>query len=113
MNLKCIYITTSEVRLKTPLQFTKLRTPCKECGIKRVKLREFHISKRMLSQKFQTVISKQHDNRKLRQAFSRKVTIERNLRAHLKNLKKELKQKEATWKRLANENLLKKHRSFA
>ena len=32
---------------------------------------------------------KQHDNRKLRQALSRKVTIERNLRAHLNNLKKD------------------------
>ena len=71
---------------QTPLQFTKLRTPCKECGIKRVKLRELLISKRMLSHKFQTVITKQRDNRKLRQAFSRKVKIERNLRAHLNNL---------------------------
>ena len=52
---------------QTPLQFTKLKTPCKECRIKRVKLRELLISKRMLSHKFQTVISKQHDNNKLRQ----------------------------------------------
>ena len=94
---------------QTPLQFTKLRTPCKECGIKRVKLRELLISKRMLSHKFQTVITKQRDNRKLRQAFSRKVKIERNLRAHLNNLKKELKQTEATLKGLASENLLLKN----
>ena len=94
---------------QTPLQFTKLRTPCKECGIKRVKQRELLISKRMLSHKFQTVITKQRDNRKLRQAFSSKVKIERNLRAHLNNLKKELKQKEATLKGLANENLLLKN----
>ena len=85
----------------------KLRTPCKKCGIKKVKLRELLISKRMLSRKYQTVISKQHDNRKLRQALSRKVTIERNLHAHLNNLKKEIKQKGATLKQLANENLLK------
>ena len=70
-----------------------------------MKLRELLISKRMLSHKFQKVISKQHDKRKLRQAFSRKVTIERNLRAHLKNLKKELKHKEATLKWVANENI--------
>ena len=74
-----------------------------------MKLRELLISKRMLSHKFQTVITKQRDNRKLRQAFSRKVKIERNLRAHLNNLKKELKQKEATLKGLANENLLLKN----
>ena len=49
----------------------KLRTPCKKCGINRVKLRDLLISKRMLSCKYQTVISKQHDNRKLRQALSR------------------------------------------
>ena len=36
---------------QTPLRFTKLRTPCKECGIKSVKLRELLISKRMLSHK--------------------------------------------------------------
>ena len=64
---------------------------------------------RMLSRKYQTVISKQHDNNKLRQALSRKVTIERNLRAHLNNLKKEINQKDATLKRLANENLLLKN----
>ena len=75
-------------------------------SIERVKLRELLISKRMLSHKFQTVITKQRDNSKLRQVFSRKVNIERNLRAHLNNLKKELKQKEATLKGLANENLL-------
>ena len=54
-----------------------------------------------------THVSKQHDNRKLRQALSRKVTIERNLHAHLNNLKKEINQKDATLKQLANENLLK------
>ena len=43
----------------------KLRTPCKKCGIKRLKLRELLISKWMLSRKYQTVISKQHDNRNL------------------------------------------------
>ena len=84
----------------------KLRTPCKKCGIKGVKLRELLISKRMLSRKYQTVISQLHDNRKRRQALSRKVTIERNLRAHLKNLKKEINQRDATLKRLANENLI-------
>lgn len=56
-----------------------------------MKLRELLISKRMLSHKFQTVINKHHDNRKLRQALSRKVTIERNLCAHLKNLIASLK----------------------
>ena len=64
----------------------------------------------MLSRKYQTVISKQHDNRKLRQALSRKVTLERNLHAHLNNLKKGINQKDATLKRLANENMIKKHR---
>ena len=61
----------------------------------------------MLSRKYQTVISKQHDNRKLGQALSRKVTIES---AHLNNLKKEINQKDATLKWLANENLLLKNR---
>ena len=87
----------------------KLRTPCKKCGIKRLKLRELLISKRMLNRKYQAVISKQHDNRKLRQALSRKVTIEINLRAHLNTLKKEINQKDATLKRLANENVLLKN----
>ena len=80
-----------------------------KCGIKRLKLRELLISKRMLSRKYQIVISKQHDNHKLRQALSRKVTIERNLHAHLNNLKKEINQKDATLKQLANENLLLKN----
>ena len=60
----------------------------------------------MLSHKYRTVLSKQHENRKLRQALSRKLTIVRNLRAHLNNLKKEINKKDATLKRLANENLL-------
>ena len=48
---------------QNPLQLSELRTSCKECGIKRVKLRELLILANAQSQ-FQTVISKQHDNHK-------------------------------------------------
>ena len=66
----------------------KLRTHCEQCLRRQLKVKEIWISKKVLKQKFQTILNRKHDNRNQKQALSRKLRIESNLRLQLRDLKK-------------------------
>ena len=69
---------------QNPLQLTKLRTSCKRMWNQKSETRGITHSKRMLSHKFQTVKSKQHDNRKL----SAEKLLLKDICVHFKEAKK-------------------------